>query len=136
APAARAPKARSRTSVASNVAPPPLEVAAPAPAADSVDALAAELLQAGDGARRIAVIGSAREVGTTLSAIALARLLARSARVILVDLSFASPNIDVISNDPSAPGMADLVRGTASFGDIITRDRGSRLHLVAAGPVG
>jgi MinD-like ATPase involved in chromosome partitioning or flagellar assembly len=63
-------------------------------------------------------------------------MLARSARVVLVDLSFASPNIDVISNDPSAPGIADLVHGTASFGDIITRDRGSRLHLVAAGQVG
>jgi succinoglycan biosynthesis transport protein ExoP len=102
----------------------------------SIDALAAELQQAGDSARRIAVMGSAREVGTTLSAIALARLLARTARVILVDLSFGSPNIDVISNDPSAPGIADLVRGSASFGEVITRDRDTQLHLVAAGKVG
>ena len=92
--------------------------------------------QAGEGGRRIAVIGSARDVGTTLTAIALARSLARTARVVLVDLAFASPNIDVISNDPAAPGIADLVRGTASFGDIITRDRVSRAHLVAAGQVG
>jgi succinoglycan biosynthesis transport protein ExoP len=101
-----------------------------------IAALAEELQAAGDEARRISVVGSAREVGTTLSAIALARMLVRSARVVLVDLSFASPNIDVISNDPSAPGIADLVHGTASFGDIITRDRGSRLHLVAAGQAG
>ena len=48
----------------------------------------------------------------------------------------SSPNIDVISDDPDAPGIADLVRGAASFGDIITRDRFSRAHLVAAGQVG
>jgi MinD-like ATPase involved in chromosome partitioning or flagellar assembly len=31
--------------------------------------------------------------------------------------------------------MADLVRGAASFGDIITRDQFSSLHLVAAGRI-
>ncbi len=56
--------------------------------------------------------------------------------MVLVDLAFGSPNIDVISNDPAAPGIAELVRGQASFGDVITRDRGSRAHLVAAGQVG
>jgi MinD-like ATPase involved in chromosome partitioning or flagellar assembly len=34
------------------------------------------------------------------------------------------------------PGIAELVRGTASFGDIITRDQYSTLHLVATGSVG
>jgi succinoglycan biosynthesis transport protein ExoP len=150
-PAARSANARTRAAdrlpAASNLTPPrvadavppPTPVPAAAPAASapsSIDALAAELQQGADSTRRIAVIGSGREVGTTLSAIALARLLARSARVILVDLSFGSPNIDVISNDPSAPGIADMVRGTASFGDIITRDRATRLHLVATGQVG
>jgi Mrp family chromosome partitioning ATPase len=96
----------------------------------------ASLRRAGEGGRRVAVIGSARDVGTTRTAIALARALARRARVVLVDLAFVSPNIDVISNDPSAPGVADLVGGAASFGDIITRDRFSRVHLVAAGEVG
>ena len=81
------------------------------------------------------MIGSARDVGTTRTAIALARSLARNARVVLVDLAFKAPNIDVISNDPSAPGVADLVRGAASFSDVITRDRFSRAHLVAAGRV-
>lgn len=75
-------------------------------------------------------------VGTTLTAIALARTLARTGRVVLVDLAFSSPNIDVISNDPAAPSIAELVRGQASFGDVITRDRGSRAHLVTAGQVG
>jgi Mrp family chromosome partitioning ATPase len=92
--------------------------------------------QSGEGGRAIAVIGAAREVGTTLTAIALTRALARSARVVLVELAFNSPNVEVISNDPSAPGVAELVRGQASFEDVITRDRGSRAHLVSAGQVG
>jgi Mrp family chromosome partitioning ATPase len=91
------------------------------------------LRRAGEGGRRVSVIGCAHDVGTTRTAIALARTLARNARVVLVDLAFSSPNVSVISNDPSAPGIADLVRGAASFGDIITRDRFSRVHLVATG---
>ena len=109
---------------------------APPPSGPTIEDIAAALHQSGEGARSIAVVGSARNVGTTLTAIALARTLARTARVVLVDLAFRSPNIDVISNDPAAPGMAELVRGMASFGDVITRDRGSRAHLVTAGQVG
>ena len=53
-----------------------------------------------------------------------------------VDLAFGAPNVSVISTDPNAPGIAELVRGEASFGDIITRDQYSRVHLVATGNVG
>lgn len=116
---------------------PPQAAAVPAATAGpSIGDIAAVLQQAGEGGRRIAVIGSARNVGTTLTAIALARALAQSSRAVLLDLAFGSPNVDVISDDPGAPGLADLVRGTASFGDIITRDRSSKAHLVAAGQVG
>ena len=55
-----------------------------------------------EGGRSVAVMGSARNTGTTLTAIALARTLAQTSRVVLVDLAFSSPNIDVISNDPNA----------------------------------
>jgi Mrp family chromosome partitioning ATPase len=41
--------------------------------------------------------------------------------------------VAAISNDPSAPGIAELVRGVASFRHVITRDRVSRTHIVAAG---
>jgi succinoglycan biosynthesis transport protein ExoP len=134
APKTAAPKTwRSRLPAAANVPPP----AKPAPApGTTIEAIAASLQQAGDAGRCIAVIGAARDVGTTLSAIALSRELAQTSRVILVDLAFGGPNIEVISNDPSAPGIAELVRGEASFGDIITRDRATRLHLVAAGQLG
>ena len=84
-----------------------------------------------------AVIGTARNVGTTYSAITLARALAEDGTVVLVDLAFGAPNLSVISTEPEAPGIADLIRGTvASFGDIITRDQYSNVNLVATGEVG
>jgi MinD-like ATPase involved in chromosome partitioning or flagellar assembly len=55
---------------------------------------------------------------------------------VLVDLAFGAPNLSVISTDPKAPGLAELIRGTASFGDIITRDQFSQVHLVSTGEVG
>ena len=42
----------------------------------------------------------------------------------------------VPATDPNAPGIAELVRGAAGFGDIITRDQYSQVHLVATGAVG
>ncbi len=157
APEPRSPAARTR---ASDAEPPPIftesapePALAPAPAVTAaapsavaaaapkrpvrspVDDAAAALRRAGEGGRRVAVLGVARDVGTTRTAIALARVLARNARVVLVDLAFNAPNVDVFSNDPSAPGIADLARGAASFSDIITRDKLSRVHLVSAGNV-
>jgi succinoglycan biosynthesis transport protein ExoP len=109
--------------------------AAPTPVT-SIEQIAQTLRQAGDTGRRVAVVGTTRNVGTTYAAITLARALAKSANVVLVDLAFGAPNLSVISTDPNAPGIAELVRGTASFGDIITRDQYSPTHLVATGNVG
>ena len=59
----------------------------------------------GEDARCIAVVGTARNVGTTYSAITLARSLTEDdASVMLVDLAFAAPNLSVISTEPDAPG--------------------------------
>jgi polysaccharide biosynthesis transport protein len=63
-------------------------------------------------------------------------LLARDARVVLVDLSTASPTSPVISTDATAPGLAELMLGEASFSQVITRDRQSRVHLVGPGRPG
>ena len=76
-------------------------------------------------------LSAARNAG-----IALARALAQQGSVVLVDLAFGAPNLSVVSTDPNAPGIAELVRGTASFGDIITRDQFSAVHIVATGNVG
>ena len=93
--------------------------------------LAQALRRIGEAGRRITVVGAARNVGTTYTALGLSRALApQGARVVLVDLALESPNFSIISTDPDAPGIAELVRGNASFGNIITRDKFSRVHLV------
>ena len=116
---------------------PAMPVAAVVPlAVSTVEQVARSLRQGGDTGRRVTVVGTARNVGTTYAAITLARALAQEANVIMVDLAFGAPNLSVISTDPNAPGIAELVRGTASFGDIITRDQYSNVHLIATGAVG
>ncbi len=121
------------------MASPPLmpgDAMAPGPlAANTMEEIARILRHADENARGVTVVGAMRNVGTTYAAISLARALARDANVVLVDLAFDSPNLSVISNDPKAPGIAELVRGAASFGDIITGDRYSPVHLVATGNV-
>jgi succinoglycan biosynthesis transport protein ExoP len=102
-------------------------------APDAIENLARDLGAAGEGARRITVIGAMRDVGATMTAVALGRSLAQQSRVVLVDLALAAPHLAIIASDPAAPGLAELVAGSASFGQIITRDRYSRLHLIMAG---
>ena len=107
-----------------------------APELAEVERLAADLQRAGDAARKITVLGTAPGESITLTALTLARLIANNARVVVVDLSAASPTISAISVDPSAPGLAELMLGEASFSQIITKDRLSRVHLVSAGRPG
>jgi succinoglycan biosynthesis transport protein ExoP len=125
------------------IAPPAMPAMMPAmPAAmaplpvSTIDQLAERLRQSGEAGRRVAVVGNARNAGTTYAAITLARALATQANVVLVDLAFGAPNLSVISTDPNAPGIAELVRGTVGFGDIITRDQFSGVHIVATGTIG
>jgi uncharacterized protein involved in exopolysaccharide biosynthesis len=99
---------------------------------ETIAALARDI-GAADHGRRVVVVGAQRHIGTTLTALALARELSRHARVVLIDLAFGHPNLAAVAVDPAAPGIADLVRGAASFGAIITRDRKSRAHIVPAG---
>ncbi len=72
----------------------------------------------------------------TLTVLTLARHLARDARVVVVDLAASSPTIAAVAVDPSAPGIAELMQGEASFTQVITKDKLSRLHLVSAGRPG
>jgi Mrp family chromosome partitioning ATPase len=102
----------------------------------AIDDLAAKLGASGEEGRRIAVFGVSRNVGTTMSAVTLARALSRHARVVLIDLALGAPNLAAISADPQAPGVGEAVRGTVSFGDVITRDKLSRVHLINAGRIG
>lgn len=98
--------------------------------------LAESLMAAGAGAKKVTVLGTASGDAITLSTLTLARHLARDARVVVVDLAASSPTIAAVSVDPTAPGLAELMQGQASFAQIITRDKLSRLHLVMAGRPG
>jgi uncharacterized protein involved in exopolysaccharide biosynthesis len=121
------------------VEPPPIMARArahvPPMAASSIEQIAGWLRQSGEAGRRVAVTGSGRNVGTTYAAISLARALAAQGSVVLVDLAFNAPNLAVISTEPQAPGIAELLRGQVSFGDVITRDQYSTLNLIATGNV-
>lgn len=98
--------------------------------------LAESLIAAGAGAKKVTVLGTASGDAITLSTLTLARHLARDARVVAVDLAASSPTIAAVSVDPTAPGLAELMQGQASFAQVITRDKLSRLHLVMAGRPG
>ncbi len=101
-----------------------------------IERLADGLRDAGAAARKITVLGTASGESITLTALTIARLIARSAKVVVVDLAASSPTVSAVSVDPSAPGLAELMLGEASFAQVITKDRLSRVHLVSAGRPG
>ena len=108
------------------------------PAADliGIDRVADDLRTAGEAARKVTIMGTGENERIMLSALELARRLAHSAKVVLVDLSPASPTLTAAAVDPAAPGLAELMLGEASFGEVISRDGHSPVHLVVAGRLG
>src|ERR1700731_1248766 len=107
-----------------------------APDLTEIEQLAGDLRGAGEAAHKVTILGTASGESITLTALTLARLIARDARVVVVDLSASSPTVSAVSVDPAAPGLAELMQGEASFSQIITKDRLSRVHLVSAGRPG
>jgi polysaccharide biosynthesis transport protein len=101
-----------------------------------IERLADDFRGAGDATRKITILGTASNESITVTALMLARLMVRHARVVVVDLSASSPTIAAESVDPAAPGLAELMLGEASFSQVITKDRLSRVHLVSAGRPG
>ena len=101
-----------------------------------IEQLADGLVGAGAAARKVTVLGTASSESITLTALTLARLMAQQSKVVVVDLVASAPMIAAASVDPVAPGLAELMEGEASFAQIITRDRLSRVHLVSAGRPG
>jgi polysaccharide biosynthesis transport protein len=114
----------------------PTEPPPPEPVRSEIERLADILCGAEQGARKVTILGTAPAESVTLTALTLARLMARRAKVVAVDLAAASPMIPAVSVDPGAPGLAELMEGETSFAQIITRDRLSRAHLVSAGRPG
>ena len=132
-----APAAAAVAAVAAEPAPLPKEAhpdIAAGPA--EIERLADDVHKAGDAARKVTILGTAANESITLTALTLARLLARDSRVVVVGLSASSSAISAASVDPDAPGFAELMLGETSFSHVITRDRSSRVHLVSAGRPG
>src|SRR4030088_82881 len=107
-----------------------------APGLTEIEQLAEDLHGAGEAARKVTILGTASSESITLTGLTLARLIAREVRVVVVDLSASSPTISAVSVDPSAPGLAELMLGEASFSQVITKDRLSRVHLGTPGRPG
>lgn len=101
-----------------------------------IEQLADALVDDGSSARKVSVLGTAASESITLTALTLARLMARQAKVVVVDLVGSSLTLPAASADPAAPGLAELMQGEVSFAQIITKDRLSRAHLVSAGRPG
>lgn len=97
----------------------------------AVAGVAEDLREAGPAC--IAVMAAEAGVRAGEVAIEIARALARSARVVLVGIDPDSPAIGQISTDPAAAGLAELTAGTASFSEIIAKDRRSAVQLISAG---
>ena len=151
APRIASPKA-TRAPVRAPAAEASVEQAEPAPESESepvfgeprkvasgiaeLEQLAEELREAGPAAHKVTVLGTAPDESITLTALTLARFMTHPAKVVVVDLSASSPTMSAVSADASAPGLAELMQGEASFSQIITKDRLSRVHLVSAGRPG
>ncbi|HVG51221.1 MAG TPA: lipopolysaccharide biosynthesis protein, partial [Xanthobacteraceae bacterium] len=121
-------------------APEPVHPAIGVPVSAIGEAAQRVLDTAGQG-RRISVLGVA--VGdTTLAALTLARAMSKTSKVVLVslpedgDADAPLSGLAVVSSNPEAPGLANVLRGEGSIRDAITRDRLSNLQLVAAGTPG
>jgi polysaccharide biosynthesis transport protein len=95
--------------------------------------VAYSLRHAGNAVGRIAVLGASGNFDSGEPAVSLARALAESARVVLVGVNPDNEAIQAASSDPSAVGLAELAGGTASFRDIISKDKHSALHLISSG---
>jgi Mrp family chromosome partitioning ATPase len=98
-----------------------------------LEQLAVDLQKPGAATRKLSILGAGSMDKTSRTALALSRLLSRRAKVVLVDLSASSPVLKAASVDGTAPGLTDLMLGEASFGQVISKDRISPLHLVTAG---
>jgi polysaccharide biosynthesis transport protein len=83
--------------------------------------------------RGVAVTGATASTATTPASLALARALAADAKVVLVSLVPGDAGVAALGLSGDTAGIVEVVRGAASFGQVIRRDKASRAHLVAFG---
>jgi succinoglycan biosynthesis transport protein ExoP len=83
--------------------------------------------------RGVAVIGASPSTATIPASLALSRSLAADAKVVLVSLVSGDAAVEALGLPGDTAGIVEVVRGAASFGQVIRRDKTSRAHLVAFG---
>ena len=123
-------RAAPNSSAAKRTPSPAAPVAVPASA---IEEFARNLRQIGFAGTQMAFFAATPSLDVSGIAIKFARALERDARVVLVGLGWGDGAIAAISAAADAPGLAELAAGTASFGDIITKDKASSLNLITAG---
>ncbi len=116
---------------------PPVAPPAPSSATQRVEGLddlldLADMLNANRNiARKVTVVGTGENADVSSSALNVARLLGRHAKVVLVDLALPLPGTD--RADRVSPGLFELLDGTTSFSQVLVRDTHSSIHLIGAG---
>jgi tyrosine-protein kinase Etk/Wzc len=83
--------------------------------------------------RGVAVTGATPSTATTTGSLALARALAANTKVVLVSLVSGDAAVEALGLPGDTAGIVEVVRGAASFGQVIRRDKITRAHLVAFG---
>ncbi len=83
--------------------------------------------------RGVALAGATPSTATVPASLALARALAADAKVVLVSLVSGDAAAEALGLPGDTAGIVEVVRGAASFGQVIRRDKASRAHLVAFG---
>ncbi len=101
--------------------------------ADSLSQIAGQIGASEPGDYALRVLMTADAGGVTASALTLARTLAQSRRVILLDLDGTDVSRNGFGSIHDVAGLGELIGGEASFSEVIHRDRLSRLHLVPRG---
>jgi hypothetical protein len=98
-------------------------------------AVIADDIAASDNKRVLVTLAEGSDSdGRPLGAVALARALSRSdGRVVLVDFRSDGANAVSMGEGDDLPGFSDLFDGSASFAQVIFRDRKSRVHFIPAG---
>jgi len=100
---------------------------------EAIRDVAARLGENADLGCGVAVFAASATIPSTLPALTLARRLAADAKVAIVGLVPGVPALDAVAASPSQPGVADMVNGTASFGEIIGKDWLSGVHIIRFG---
>jgi tyrosine-protein kinase Etk/Wzc len=113
----------------------PAPAASPAPSVPfaAVQDVARRLREGAAAGGGVAVFGATTDVPTTMPALTVARALAVDAKVVLIGLAQRSPELEAVSAWPNMPGLTDVVRGAASFGHVIGKDKLSRVHIIHHG---